>query len=374
MSGVPALEAIPADILEAGDYEAHARRRLDANAWAYFSANAGHGRTQAANRAAWDRIALLPRVLRPLQGLHTGQTLLGRPLPVPLLVAPMALQKLAHPDGELAMALAAAAQGAGLVLACQASTPLEAVAQAVRKDGGRGPLWLQLHWFPDRSISTGLLQRAEAAGFEAVVLTVDSAMRAQRASERRAGFHLPPGVAAVNLPPDRHAPPADLAGLLAHAPSWDDVAWLRTQTRLPVLLKGILHPEDAREAARQQVDAVIVSNHGGRTLDGAAATAAILPRIADRVGDSLPLLVDGGVRSGADVFKARALGARAVLVGRPLLWALATAGALGVAHALRLLRDELELAMAQCGAASLEQVDRSLLLADHLPHEGPSGE
>jgi 4-hydroxymandelate oxidase len=174
-------------------------------------------------------------------------------------------------------------------------------------------------------------------------------------------LRLPPGIAAVNLPAAERSP-SSLEGWLAQAPTWDDVQWLRTQTRLPVLLKGILHPEDAREAARQGVAGAIVSNHGGRVLDGAAATATALPAIADAVGSTLPVLVDGGITRGTDVLRALALGARAVLVGRPVLWGLATAGAAGAAHVLRLLHDELELAMAQCGIASLDQAGRSLLV------------
>ncbi|HSV79610.1 MAG TPA: alpha-hydroxy acid oxidase [Ramlibacter sp.] len=362
MSEVPGLQELPADIVSLADYERHARRILDPNARAYFRATAGDGLTDRANRQAWDAIALLPRVLRPLAGLQTRRTLLGRELPTPLLVAPMALQRLAHPDGEVAMALAAAAQGAGMVLSCQASMPMETVARSVLPDGGRGPLWLQLYLFPDRGITLELVRRAEAAGYEALVITVDANMRAQRAAEQRVGFKVPAGIGPVNLPPQRGTAPTELEGLLAQAPTWDDLAWLQAQTRLPILVKGILHPEDAGQAARLQLAGVIVSNHGGRTLDTAAATVQALPRVADAVAGALPLLVDGGIRRGTDVLKALALGAQAVLVGRAVLWALATAGALGAAHGLRLLRDEFELAMAQCGAASLDAIDGGLLL------------
>lgn len=351
----PALQPLPPGVTCAADYEAHARRALDPEAWSYFSAQAGDGATARANRAAWDAHALLPRVLRKIPAPRTDSTLLGRHLPWPLLVAPMALQKLAHPDGEVAMAIAASAQGAGMVLGSQASVRLETVAAAVRGDAGRGPLWFQLYALPDRGQTLELVRRAEAAGYEALVLTVDASVRAQRAP-----FKLPPGVATVNLPP---APaPASLRDLLAAAPGWDDVAWLRGQTSLPLLLKGVLHPADAAEALRQGVAGLIVSNHGGRTLDGAVATAAVLPRLAEAVQGALPLLVDGGITRGADVVKALALGAAAVLVGRPALWGLATAGAAGAAHVLRLLRDELELAMAQCGAASLAELTSELLL------------
>jgi 4-hydroxymandelate oxidase len=348
---VKGLEAVPQGIRGLADYEAHARARLAPAAWAYFADCAGDGLTLRANRAAWDALALWPRVLRPLVGLHTEIELLGRRWPSPFLVAPMALQQLAHPDAELGMALAAAAQGAGLVLSMQASLPLERVAEAVREDAGRGPLWFQLHPLESRAATLERAQRARDAGFEALVLTVDATVRAPRAG-------------AGALPADALPAAADLQELLARAPTWDDVAWLQAHVGLPVLLKGVLHPEDAREAARLGVAGLVVSNHGGRVLDGAAATAAALPRIADAVGDALPLLVDGGIARGTDVVKALALGARAVLVGRPLLHALATAGAAGAAHALRLLRDELSIALAQCGLRAPSEAGRALLAPD----------
>jgi 4-hydroxymandelate oxidase len=354
---VKALQALPGDVLRPADYESHARAALPPQAWDYFSAHAGDGHTARANAAAWETIALVPRVLRGVREVRTATELLGRPLPWPVLVAPLALQRLAHPDGEIAMALAASALGAGFVLGCQASMAIESVAAAFGPAPGRGPLWFQLYPLADRGATLQLVRRAEAAGCEALVLTVDAAVRAARP------LQLPPGVGTVNLPEEARAP-ASLQELLARAPTWDDVAWLRGETRLPVLLKGVLHPADAREALRQGVDGLIVSNHGGRVLDGAAATAAALPRIADAVGDGLPLLVDGGIRQGTDVLKALALGARAVLVGRPVLWGLAAAGAAGAAHVLRLLRDELELAMAQCGAGRLGELGREILLRD----------
>jgi 4-hydroxymandelate oxidase len=250
-----------------------------------------------------------------------------------------------------------------MVLSTQASTPLEAVAQALLADTGRGPLWFQLYVQHDRGFTRELVQRAEAAGYEALVLTVDAPTSGARDRERRANFRLPPGIRAVNLDGLPPLPPAELApgqsalfdGLLRHAPTWDDVAWLQAQTRLPVLLKGVLHPDDARQAARLGVAGIVVSNHGGRTLDTVPATAQVLPRIVDAVAGALPVLVDGGIRRGTDVLKAMAMGASAVLLGRPYVYGLANAGAVGVAHVLRLLRDELEIAMALCGCRQLDQ-------------------
>ena len=380
-SGRPG-EAIPPDVVALADYEAHARARLDDNAWAYLAGGAGDEITLRANRSAWDDIRLLPRVLQPLAGGHTRVELLGRTLAHPVLLAPVAYQRLAHPLGEIGSALAASAQGAGLVLSAQSSVALEEVAAAVRDDPTRGPLWFQLYLQPDRGFTQALVQRAEAAGFEALVLTVDAPVNGARDRERRAGFRLPPGVSAVNLagaPPAaaRALAPGQSAlfdGLLTSAPSWADVEWLRGVTRLPVLLKGVLHEADARQAASLGLAGLIVSNHGGRTLDTTVSTAWALPRIVDALADAaarasaaegaqaLPVLVDGGIRRGTDVLKALALGARAVLLGRPYVYALAVAGAHGVAHTLKLLRDEFEIAQALTGCATPAALSRDVLV------------
>ena len=377
MTHIPARHQVSPDIVNLAGHEAHARQHLDDNAWAYFSGGAADEITLRANRTAWSDLSLWPRVLRPLAGGHTRVNLLGRTLEHPILLAPIAFQRLAHPDGELAMAYAAAALGAGLVLSTQASVSLEAVAQAVRPDPGRGPLWFQLYLQHDRGFTQALVQRAESAGYEALVLTVDAPSSGVRDRERRAGFRLPPGVGAVNLAglqaPSTFRPrPGQSAlfdDLLHHAPTWDDIAWLQSITRLPVLLKGVLHPADARLAVSVGAAGLIVSNHGGRTLDTAPATASALPRVVQAVGGALPVVVDGGIRRGTDVLKAMALGASAVLVGRPAIWGLANAGAAGVAHVLRLLRDELEIAMALTGCATLADASQALLNAD-LPQGG----
>ncbi|WP_281915776.1 alpha-hydroxy acid oxidase [Caldimonas thermodepolymerans] len=368
----PANPRIPPGVVAPTDYEALARERLDPAAWAYFSGGAADELTLRRNRAAWEAWSLQPRVLRQLAGGHTRVELLGRTLAHPLLLAPIAYQRLAHADGEIGSACAAAAQEAGIVLSVQASTRMEDVARAVQPEAGRGPLWLQLYLQPDRGHTLELLRRAEAAGYEAIVLTVDAPTSGARDRERRAGYRLPPGISAVNLagmpqPAAVASVPGGSAlfdGLLHAAPTWDDVAWLRSQTALPLLLKGVLHPDDARQAAALGVAGLVVSNHGGRTLDTAVSTAWALPRIREAVGDALPLLVDGGIRRGTDVLKAIALGARAVLVGRPYIHALAVAGALGVAHVLRLLRDELEIAMALTGCATLAEVTPELLVRE----------
>jgi 4-hydroxymandelate oxidase len=341
------------------DHERLARERLDPGAWAYLCGGAADEITLRDNRSAWQRLQLRPRVLRPLAGGHTRRELFGRELAHPLLVAPMAYQRLAHRQGELASAMAASVMGLGYVLSTQSSVPLEEVAHLAHKEPTRGPLWFQLYLQPDRGLTQSLVARAEAAGYEALVLTVDAPVQGSRDQERRAGFQLPPGVAAVNLPDGvamAAGGPGLCGGLAEHAPSWEDLAWLQSVTRLPVLLKGITHPDDARLGVEHGAAGLIVSNHGGRTLDTLPATAALLPGIVNAVDGRVPVLVDGGVRRGTDVLKALALGARAVLVGRPVLHGLANAGATGVAQVLRLMCDELEIAMALCGCRTLDEL------------------
>ncbi len=366
-SAVPKVAAIPAGVVTLADHENHARKVLDENAQAYFCGGAGDELTMHTNSYAWSTLRLQPRVLQPMAGGHTRIQLLGKTLAHPILLAPVAYQRMAHPDGELATAHAAAALGAGMVLSTQSSTSLESVASTVlhpSNSATRGPLWFQLYMLNGRGFTKDLVQRAEAAGYEALVVTVDAPTQGYRDRERRANFKLPVGVSAVNLsglPVAQNAvlKPGQSAlfdGLLTTAPTWDDIAWLQSITRLPIILKGILHEDDARQAANMGLAGIVVSNHGGRTLDTAVATADVLPRIAQKLAGDLPILVDGGIRRGTDVLKAIALGATAVMVGRPYVYGLANAGAVGVAHVLRLLRDELEVAMALCGCAILSQV------------------
>lgn len=327
---------------------------------AYFFGGAGREETLRANEAAWQRLSLLPRVLTTPAAVQTGGTLLGRHWPTPWLAAPMAHLRLAHPQGELGLALACAAQGAGIVLSTQATTPLEAVARAVLPEPGRGPLWFQLYPYGTRDDWLRLAERAARAGYEAVVLTVDAPLQWPQPRARAAGFALPPDWPQPNLP--AAAPQGDLAALLAAAPRWDDIAWLRERLPLPLLLKGILHPADARHATDAGLcDGIIVSNHGGRVLDGLPATAQALPAVVAAVGDRVPVLVDGGLRGALDVVRALALGARAVLVGRPLVAALADGGAAGVAALWRQWRDELAGTLALCGAAQPADLPPDLL-------------
>lgn len=360
---------LPAGIHTLADHGAHAAKRLDEATLAYINGGSADEVTLRANRQAWQDIGLVPRVLCDLGNAHTRIEVLGRTWLHPIFIAPMAHQCLLHPLGEQATALAAAALSAGLVLSTQSSTCMETVAQLFLADPGRGALWFQLYFQPDRGLTQALVQRAEAAGFEALVVTVDAPVQSPRDRERRAGFRLPPHVRSVHLhdaPPPKgsHSPkPGDSALFqhhLCHAPTWHDIAWLRAQTCLPILLKGVCHPDDAREAYRGGCAGVIVSNHGGRALDTCPPTAHLLPRVANAVQGDLPVLVDGGIRRGTDVLKAMALGASAVGLGRPVLHGLANAGAIGVAHVLRTLRDELEIAMALTGCSTLQAASEAL--------------
>jgi 4-hydroxymandelate oxidase len=368
-SASPAVEPLPDGVVTLDDHARHAQRQLSRNAHAYFDGGAGDEHTVRGNRAQWDALQLLPRVLRDLRGGHTRTQLLGRSLPHPILLAPVAYQRMAHPDGELAVAHAAATLGAGMVLSMQASTPLDAVARIMLAAPERGPLWFQLYMQHDRGFVRELVQRAEHAGYEALVLTVDAPVHGARDRERRVGFQLPPGVSAVNLASIRRTPASVQPqgqrglcdGLIDIAPTWKDIEWLQQQTRLPIWIKGVLHPDDAVLARDAGMAGVIVSNHGGRTLDTAVPTAWALPRIAAVLAGTIPILVDGGIRRGTDVLKAIALGASAVLIGRPYIHGLANAGAVGVAHVLRLLRDELEIAMALAGCARLADANPDLL-------------
>lgn len=347
------------------DYERLAEQRLDAGAWAYFSGGSADEITVRSNSSRFGEIQLIPRVLRGGPGGNTRVTLLGRTYAHPIFVAPMAYQKLAHPDGELATAMAAAAQDACMVLSTQASITLEEAARA-----GATCRWFQLYLQPQREATQQLVHRAEAAGYEAFVVTVDAPVNGVRNREHRADFQLPPGIAAVSLlglpPVKATARREDVVSpvfdhFVASAPTWDDVAWLRAATKLPILLKGILSPADAEIAVSCGVDGIIVSNHGGRTLDTAPATITVLPEIAAAVGRRVPLLVDGGIRRGTDVLKALALGASAILVGRPIVYGLAANGAHGVAHVLRLLRDEFEIAMALTGCRVTGEITPDLI-------------
>ncbi len=352
------------------DYETCAAGKLGPATWAYFSGGAGDEHTLADNLRAWAEISLMPRVLRDLTPLSTRCQALGRDLSHPIMVAPFAYQSMLDPKGEIACAYASAVLNAGFTLSAQSSCLLEDVARAFLSEPDRGPLWHQLYWVADRGWMQEHLLRIERAGFEAIVLTVDAPVHGARDRERRSDFKLPRDIRAVNLPASQQPSLAmTTAGkvadpfndLLAKAARWEDVNWLCQQTRLPVLLKGILHPSDAKLAMDAGCRGVIVSNHGGRTLDTSISSSVALPRVRDAIGQQPTVLVDGGIRRGTDILKAMALGADAVMIARPIAYALTCAGMQGVAHAIRLLWDELKVAMALTGSVNLRSLDKDLL-------------
>lgn len=359
---LPPLTRIPTEIVAVEDYEPLAREHLGEQAWAYFSGGAADEITLRENRSAFDRIRVVPRVLNDLRGGHSRVTLLGREFAFPILIAPVAYHRMAHQDGELATVLGAGAMRTGMVVSTRASVPLEDIARAAAS-----PLWFQLYIQPDRLFTEKLVRRAEDAGFEALVLTVDAPLNGIRNRLQRAQFQMPPDVEAVNLRgmagPDmrpRQAGESVAFGpLLDSAPTWKDIAWLQSITRLPVILKGILSPDDAALAVEHGCAGIVVSNHGGRTLDTLPPTIEVLPEIAERVNGRIPVLLDGGIRRGTDVFKAIALGADAVLVGRPCIFGLSVAGAVGVAHVLNILRAEFEVTMGLCGCAAVDRITRA---------------
>ncbi|MBS0468684.1 MAG: alpha-hydroxy-acid oxidizing protein [Proteobacteria bacterium] len=350
---------IPPDVWNAIDYERLAPQHMDAGRHAYVAGGCGWDRTVAANRAAFGDWAVLPHLLRDVRAGHTRLHLGGLELPHPFLLAPVAHQRLAHAEAEIATARAAAATGSCLVASTLSSCRLEQIAAAA------GPArWFQLYLQPERAHSLDLLRRAEAAGYRAIVLTLDASIQLASRSALQAGFAMPADCQPANLTGYAQPPAPTLAesesrifqGAMRHAPTWDDLHWLLQQTRLPVWVKGVLHPDDARQLQAAGVAGLIVSNHGGRSLDGAPASLHMLPVIRAAVGTCYPLLLDGGVKGGQDAFKALALGANAVLVGRLQVWALAVAGALGVAHMLQLLIEELHACMAQAGCAQLSDI------------------
>lgn len=311
------------------------------------------------NERALAAIRLLPRPLSDVRGGHTRLTLCGQELAHPILLAPVAYQKLFHADGETATAMAAAAQGGQWLVSSLASQPFTTIVDACKNSGAPGP-WFQLYWQGDRPRTLRLLQRAISAGCSAVVMTVDAPVKV-------ATLPLPDDVGAVNLELPLASLPVSpggstvFDGWMSQAPTWDDLDWLRLQTQLPLLIKGILHGDDAARAIEAGCDGIVVSNHGGRVMRGAAASPDALPHIAQRVAGRIPVLFDGGIRHGRDVFAALAHGAAAVLIGRPYIWGLAANGAMGIAHIIRLLRDELEMTMALTGCAHLADIDRSQL-------------
>jgi 4-hydroxymandelate oxidase len=322
-------------------------------AFSYVSGGAADELTLRWNTEAFQRIRLRPRVLADVQGTDTRTTLLGNEVPCPILLAPTSYHRLMHPDGEVATARAAAAAGVPYVVSTATTTPLEVIAKAAD-----GPRWFQLYVLPDRERTRDLVAAAESSGCRAILLTVDTPIAGVRNREQRAGVRLPPGVTA---PYFHHVVDATNVRTTFAPLTWGDVSWLQSVARVPVLLKGVITREDAGRAAKEGVHGIVVSNHGARNLDTLPATIDALPEVVDAVDGRMTILLDGGVRRGTDVLKAIALGASAVMIGRPYLYGLAVAGAAGVKAVLDILRTELEAALALTGRANIAAVDRGVL-------------
>ena len=364
------VPTIPVAIAE---LERRAAEDMDPRAAAYVFAGAGSEETMDANRAAFSRRRLVPRMLRDVADRDLSTTVLGTEMPAPLLLAPIGVQKIVHEDAEPATARAAAALGVPMIASTASHHTLEEIGEA----SGDGPRWFQLYWTGERRIVESFVRRAEAAGYGAIVLTVDTFIPGWKPRDlQQAWLPFLQGMGVANFFQDpvfreglEKDPEEDPGAATGHyigvyvnpSLTWDDLGWLRELTSLPIVLKGIQHVDDAREAAARGVDGIVVSNHGGRQVDGAIASLDALPPIAEAVGDDLTVLFDSGIRGGSDIIKALALGADAVLLGRPYIWGLALEGRQGVETVLKMILADLDLTMALCGYTEPAQLGPDVL-------------
>jgi 4-hydroxymandelate oxidase len=346
--------ADPTDHLTLADVEAAAAALVEPIAWDYYAGGAGDERTIADNRAAWDRLRLRPRVLVDVSRRDLSVDVLGTRLDHPVVAAPTAAHRFAHPDAERATARGAAGAGALYTLSTISTVPMEEVAAAAPD----APRWFQLYAPEDRGACRELVDRAAAAGYGAVVVTVDLPLPGNRERDLRNGFSVPLG---VHLPAEQ--PTGETGLVVLPTMSWDDLDWLRAACPIPILAKGILRADDAARAVEAGCHGVWVSNHGGRQLDTTITAVDALPEIVEAIGHRALVIADGGVRRGIDVLKGLALGADLVAVGRPVLWGLATGGADGVTRVLEILRDELSLAMALAGCRTIGEITPDLVVA-----------
>lgn len=351
------LTQIPPYLQTIADYEIQAQKHLPDMVWQYLQGGSMDEHSVLSNTQQFTDIQLLPRMLKDLTQGNTKCTLFGQTFPHPIFVAPIGHQQQYHPDAEGATALAAEVLGSNMVLSTFTNTDMH----SLKQDNPRK--WFQLYWQGSREKSLALVNMAQAHDYTAIVVTVDSPHTGVRDRERRVFHHLPEGMqhphtpVHIPLPTLQEGDHPMFQGLMKIAPTWDDISWLVQQTTLPIILKGILHPLDAKLAIEYGVQGIIVSNHGGRVLDTGIPPLQALQLIKRAVPADFPLLYDGGIRRGSDVFKAIAFGASAVLVGRPLIYGLATAGALGVAHVLKILKEEFEITMALMGTSSVDEIN-----------------
>jgi 4-hydroxymandelate oxidase len=351
------------DAVNLFDLETLARKKLSKMAYDYYSSGACDEITLSENRSAFERIFLKYRVLVDVSKRDLAVDVLGFHLSFPVMIAPTAFQAMAHPDGELAMARAAGREGTVMILSTLSNTAVEDVVKAASS-----PVWFQLYVYKNRNATKDLVKRVEAAGCKALMVTVDAPFLGSRERDIRNQFKLPDGLTVKNMGAELTGGGeggSALAGYFASeldpSLSWKDIGWLRSVTNMPLILKGIACKEDAELAVQHGVDCIVVSNHGGRQLDTCRAAINVLPEVADAVGGKIEIMIDGGVRRGTDIVKAIALGAKAVLIGRPALWGLAVDGQQGVRNVLQILREEFDLAMALCGCRSIKEINRDLI-------------
>ena len=348
-SGQESCEPVLASL---NDYEAAAKRKMSLPAWEYFDSGSADEITLRRNREALDALQLKPRVLVDVTRIDTSCTVLGYKLPHPILLAPTSSQLLVHPDAETATARGAGAAGTIMVASTVSNRSIEDICKAAS-----GPIWFQIYVDDDRNAAQALIERAEAAGCEALCITVDIPIPYARDREK----HVRPQAPMLPFPNfGTEAKPGGGGGRTRRHFNWADLAWVQSFAKTPIILKGILNPDDADEAVKRGVAAIVVSNHGGRALDTVPATIEVLPAVVDRVAGCLPVLFDSGIRRGTDVLKALGYGASAVLIGRPYLYGLSVAGADGVRDVVNILRSELEGAMALVGRTNLGEIDRSI--------------
>ena len=354
------------DLVSVFDYEAAAREKLPKTAYDYYRSGANDELTLHENHAAYERIRLKPKVLIDTSKRDLTTTVLGQTLSMPIMVAPTAFHCMAHPEGEVATARAAGKAGALMMLSTLSTSSIEEVLPEAT-----GPVWFQLYVYKDREATLSLVERAVSHGCTAIALTVDAQVWGRRERDIKNRFRLPKGLSIKNLMPagkgDFPDEKAD-SGLAAYVTwqfdqtlTWKDIDWLCSKAKVPVLLKGVLHPDDARRAADHGAAGIIVSNHGARQLDTVPATIEALPDLVEAVDGKLEVLIDGGIRRGTDVFKAIALGAKAVGVGRPIIWGLAVDGEQGAKRVIDIVRKDFELTMRLCGCATLADITQDLL-------------
>uniref|UniRef100_A0A7R9UGG8 FMN hydroxy acid dehydrogenase domain-containing protein n=1 Tax=Pinguiococcus pyrenoidosus TaxID=172671 RepID=A0A7R9UGG8_9STRA len=353
------------------EYEAFAKNNMPRNAWDYYASGALDMITLRENRAAWGRLRFRPRILRDVSSIDTATTVLGQKVSMPICIAPTAMQQMAHPDGERATARAARKKGALMTLSSWSTLSLEEVAEEA-PDSFR---WFQLYVYKDRDVTLDLVRRAERNGYKALAVTVDTPVLGRREADVRNRFSLPSHLTMGNFAgvggahsSGTKSSGAEGSGLASYCASlidrtltWEDLRWLRANTSLKIVVKGVSTAEDASVAVREGVDAIWISNHGARQLDTTPATCEMIPEIIAAVGGRCEVYVDGGITRGADALKAVALGCRAVFIGRPVLWGLAHSGSDGVEHVLDLLKAELEMAMMLCGAVTVKDIKREMV-------------